>query len=408
MGLSLTSSAFDNLLEEEAARTPLPSPTASTSSSLSSSLTGLLVPSASASSQLSSSAPLASQSSPGISPLREASQDRLFFFDAREPVDTSRIPDKYPLWPSFEEAAQRGRLTGSYDITQVLEELSRPSVQKDRAAELGFVRPFLLLVSMSPYSRVLLAHSLKISIVDRIWFGNPRMEAFELLAAEKRGIIARTARFRDAGFGEWLGSVNWFDALWRVCQKTLTHKKDPADIKEKIADYKTYTETVGRPKVCNSCVDPSDSTVIEELEAQFLLEITNKMYRFRQQAGVGIAHAPKVFESISQIERAHPAVQRMLDNFEVAGFDRRRDEEMILMFVNAYFSQRLMRTDADQGSARLFWLNELRKTPHNVIKRSITYAKLLPLVYALCLQRCILGAVGIPLTQFYPEHRKHL
>jgi hypothetical protein len=322
-----------------------------------------------------------------------------------------RVAAKYPQWPAFDVALRDGRLTGNYDINIIATELARPSPQKHRAWEAGFIRPFLLLVSLHPASRLAVAQSLDIGgLQDKIFYGSPHLEAWEILSAPKVGIMDRTRKFKDKAFADKLGGVCWYDTLFRVSDRVFSHKKDPQDLKEKIADYQEYLATIGRSQIQLSCRDATQAQLVEEFEATFVLSTLQKGLAFRETIGKGVTKLPTVFTSVDAIQRASATSKRIAENFEIAGYDLQRPDNQgcLVGFANFFFGHRWMRDQVDEGSNALFFEKEKQDSLRSILRSQTGYGWLLTATFMLTIQRLILAAVGVPLGAFYPSDQKTL
>ena len=104
-----------------------------------------------------------------------------------------RIMDKKPDTPTFDELLQKKEkiyiANSSREVIRA--NLARNSFNKEKrkATKEGYLRPFLLLVSMEPQMRVLTAATLGIDIIRRDCFGDPHAEVcfFSLFIHNRTG-----------------------------------------------------------------------------------------------------------------------------------------------------------------------------------------------------------------------------
>ena len=97
-------------------------------------------------------------------------------------------------------------------------ELRRDSEYRLNATKAGYLRPFLLLISMEPQMRVLTAASLSIDIIRRPVFGDPHAEAWMIIDHPKKGL-----RFRTRTTTEEIvtSSVTWYNTIRRAMRATM-------------------------------------------------------------------------------------------------------------------------------------------------------------------------------------------
>jgi Protein kinase domain len=318
--------------------------------------------------------------------------------------EQARVQQKYPRWPDYNETFYRGRLTGTFDTSQVLEELAKPSRWKDRAMELGYIRPFLMLVSMHPLVRLTVANSLGVDIISKIWYGDAHHEAWDIINLDKKGMRARTVRIADKALKELLGITCWFDTMWRVTEKTLSHRKTAVDLKAKVADYNEFLSNFGRDALIAACKSGPQIDVVENLETEWFVALLRRLHEFRSHKGRGATSVPQLFAKLDDIRESSGAALHMLENFEMAGI---RAESLILFFANYYFGERYMK-DADEGTFQLWLQKERQATASSVLLGKLEYGVLMPAVFLCLFQRTILGASGVPLLPFYPDSRSTL
>jgi uncharacterized membrane protein YqaE (UPF0057 family) len=138
-------------------------------------------------------------------------------------------------------------------------QLSRKSDYRTLAFEAGLIRPFALLVSMSPDMRNGVGNRLMMQLLKYKHYGDPHAEAARILFHKKKGI-----RRRSGAITENIGisvDPNWYQILRRA-------------IKD-LAGYSTFKSKAGDATIENSQVFNDD--VISAMEME-LLEAVAKRY----------------------------------------------------------------------------------------------------------------------------------
>jgi hypothetical protein len=75
-------------------------------------------------------------------------------------------------------------------IDQIKYVMTRDSAPRQQAAKAGLLRPSVLLVSMTPSVRALLAVQLGLSPPNQTYFGDPHEEAWQIPSQKERGLQA--------------------------------------------------------------------------------------------------------------------------------------------------------------------------------------------------------------------------
>ncbi len=123
-------------------------------------------------------------------------------------------------WPEMQ-----GSCAISFDHSLGVLEMRRSSVYKEKAASLGLLRPFLLLVSMHPGRRIGWALNLDISLC-KDGFGDSHFEAYEILTHSRKGVMARVMKTFRENMNPFKKGLNWYTILYRVLY-LATSTKDP-------------------------------------------------------------------------------------------------------------------------------------------------------------------------------------
>jgi len=92
--------------------------------------------------------------------------------------------------PNWQQILARKRQVLAEDrtVNQLKYEMTRESATRQLAAKAGMLRPFVLLVSMTPSLRALLAVQLGLSPLSQPAFGDPHEEAWQILSHKLRGL----------------------------------------------------------------------------------------------------------------------------------------------------------------------------------------------------------------------------
>ncbi len=142
------------------------------------------------------------------------------------PALVDRTQHKYPEWPDYKAEFETGHVLGCKDLSVLIRTLKLDSVWKERARESGYLRPFLILVSMHPRQRVAFARLLKVTLdffhpvrhlsfvfsssqIDyssHLWFGDAHRESWEIISHPLEGIRPKTKG----------SNPSWWDTLTQV------------------------------------------------------------------------------------------------------------------------------------------------------------------------------------------------
>jgi len=117
-------------------------------------------------------------------------------------------------------ARKRQILAEDRTVDQVKYEMTRDSPTRQQAAKAGVLRPFVLLVSMSPSLRALLAVQLGISPFSQPSFGDPHEEAWQILSHKQFGLQSTcVTRIKGLGFSlnPFASPPDWVSCLNHLC-----------------------------------------------------------------------------------------------------------------------------------------------------------------------------------------------
>ena len=101
----------------------------------------------------------------------------------RDPLKSNNEKSGFHLPKVFKsfQTKKHAMFARSHSRAQTLEDLTRPSPQREQAAAAGVLRPFMILVSMPVVTRAQLAITLGFSLITEPIFGKPHEEAWEIL-----------------------------------------------------------------------------------------------------------------------------------------------------------------------------------------------------------------------------------
>ncbi|MFC1834884.1 hypothetical protein ACFL2Q_09140 [Thermodesulfobacteriota bacterium] len=111
----------------------------------------------------------------------------------------------------FEKHRERG------DVRQLL---SRDSVFKEQAREIGMIRPFLYLVSMDPAVRNEVASRLGWSLLVQDYCGDPHHEAWDMINSDVKGLQARSHETYET-LNPLARNSNWYEILYRMSDEVF-------------------------------------------------------------------------------------------------------------------------------------------------------------------------------------------
>eukprot|EP00297_Palpitomonas_bilix_P009177 CAMPEP_0113874564 /NCGR_PEP_ID=MMETSP0780_2-20120614/4409_1 /TAXON_ID=652834 /ORGANISM="Palpitomonas bilix" /LENGTH=542 /DNA_ID=CAMNT_0000860361 /DNA_START=611 /DNA_END=2239 /DNA_ORIENTATION=- /assembly_acc=CAM_ASM_000599 len=123
------------------------------------------------------------------------------------------------VWDRIYEGV-KGWLDTDWTEADIHRQWTRETEEKGRAAERGFLRPFLLLISMAPRTRNKVACELDIVLALTQHFGDPHLEADVILFSPMKGIQARCTHSYEK-LTPGVGSATWERVLYRIAVSTL-------------------------------------------------------------------------------------------------------------------------------------------------------------------------------------------
>jgi hypothetical protein len=184
------------------------------------------------------------------------------------------------------------------DRERTKSELERDSIYREKAMEVGMIRPFLLLVSMAPAQRNQVACSLGWTVITKRYFGDCHAESWKIINRYGSGIRDRTSRtVEQLTPSNW---TTWYDTVRRVT---------------KFAFKETRSKNIGYREAMGHCCD-SESAMVGDLEEEFLERLIRlqRLHMTRKER--------EEFYHLSHSAQSQQLCQRMqatgIKNYEVA------------------------------------------------------------------------------------------
>jgi hypothetical protein len=145
-------------------------------------------------------------------------------------------------------------------------DLTRPSEHRTEAEQKGLLRPFMLLVSMSPAYRNQVACFLGWSLITEDYFGDPHAESWHILFKQGKGMQTRCHKSYEKA-NPLAEGCNWLDILSRV--SVYAFRKDlERGLSQGVEELK---------QLVNSSSDPLIMAKEEEFLVEFVKYIKSNM-----------------------------------------------------------------------------------------------------------------------------------
>mmetsp|Transcript_30359 Transcript_30359/g.47130 ORF Transcript_30359/g.47130 Transcript_30359/m.47130 type:complete len:708 (-) Transcript_30359:153-2276(-) len=299
--------------------------------------------------------------------------------------DFARLASKYPDWPDYTAEFEKGRLLGA-DPKRTIEQLSKPSTWKARALQCGYIRPFLLLVSMHPRQRLGFAKVISVDIASPVWFGDPHRESWEIINNQLEGLKAKTK-------GPMVTNASWWETLVQVSEACLSHfwSGDKAT-KKSISNRHNFSKA----ELKQALIDPKDPH-IPHFENIFSLSCMDKLQKNKQKKGVESRSV--IYASIEDLNKSGTQeCKNMCQYMQTANIE----EPIILRVINWYVHQGFK--DSSDNAIFLTWVEKERALNlSSVFVGKGRSRVLLPIVFGICLQSLILSMYNIHIRDFWPE-----
>eukprot|EP00012_Vannella_robusta_P012510 CAMPEP_0206206028 /NCGR_PEP_ID=MMETSP0166-20121206/14632_1 /ASSEMBLY_ACC=CAM_ASM_000260 /TAXON_ID=95228 /ORGANISM="Vannella robusta, Strain DIVA3 518/3/11/1/6" /LENGTH=415 /DNA_ID=CAMNT_0053626281 /DNA_START=571 /DNA_END=1818 /DNA_ORIENTATION=- len=151
------------------------------------------------------------------------------------------------------------------DPGRVKAELRRQSKYRDQAKEQGVERPFLLLVSMPPFTRNAIAASLGFALFLEPYFGDPHAESIHILCDSRVGIQARANQSWET-LNPLAQNANWCDILVRVMECVF----------DMDLEHKSY-------EISQKASTTPGSPLIQDLEEKFIVFLSKRSHLKKEE-----------------------------------------------------------------------------------------------------------------------------
>jgi len=298
------------------------------------------------------------------------------------PALLERVKNKYPEWPDYRTEFEIGNILGCADLKLIINTLKISSVWKIRALEAGYLRPFLILVSMHPRQRLGFANLLKIDLSSNLWYGDAHRESWEIISHQLEGIRVKTK-----------GAENtWWDTLTQVSDATLAHFwSSDRDSKKAVANR----PSLNKGEIKQALEDKNDQ-VIAGVEELFSDAVHNKLDKLRKDAN---PDSKSSYEGLADSLENLPITLRVFaTNMKVV------QNKALALKLLTWYGNEGYRRPPDNDKIFLAWVEKERTLNlSNVFLGKSRVRLLFPVVFAICLQRLALEMFAIYLQDFWPE-----
>eukprot|EP00008_Paramoeba_atlantica_P008495 CAMPEP_0201486926 /NCGR_PEP_ID=MMETSP0151_2-20130828/10950_1 /ASSEMBLY_ACC=CAM_ASM_000257 /TAXON_ID=200890 /ORGANISM="Paramoeba atlantica, Strain 621/1 / CCAP 1560/9" /LENGTH=705 /DNA_ID=CAMNT_0047871799 /DNA_START=73 /DNA_END=2187 /DNA_ORIENTATION=+ len=297
-----------------------------------------------------------------------------------------KMEEKYPDWPAFNVEYREGNLLGCRQPDQIRRVLSTPSTWKRRAHEAGYLRAFLLLISMHPRQRLGCAFAVNLDLSLYLWYGDPHREAWELISHNIEGLRRKTG-----GHNALKKNANeigpfWWDTVYQVAAATLSHfwsaEKEAKNALKSVPNLtrEQIREASGK----------HGRNALTDLEELFLELVFKKLFKASVDLG------PDKYQDPSELEKADGADKMLFESLK----KDISNPHLITRFLNFYGGRAFEGTGA--SDAFMNWAaKERQPTLSSVFLNKLPVRTLLPTVFTICLQRLLLAAVGISIANYW-------
>jgi len=301
-------------------------------------------------------------------------------------AEYERVFDKYPLWPAFGPEFTSGNLLGGRkDVVVGL--LQANTKWKRRALEEGFLRPYLLLLSMHPRQRLSYAKLMQLDLCGMVWYGNPHMEAWEIISHSIHGIQARTnaGPFRNP---------TWWDAIMTVTNATLNH------FWSQDRELKPFIQAIPFPpqgvENIREHLD-KEGTTIRQVEEMFTNVSLKKLYLLKQR-NMKQGRNKISYHSVEEMEAEQGPDRDLI----ARALKTVVKKEAVLKCVNWYLDKGY--ADTSDNEIFMGWVEKERKlTLSSVFLNKLSARVMFPVVFSICVQRVFLCMSGIYIENYWPE-----
>ena len=114
-------------------------------------------------------------------------EEKLLNISKLPSAQREKIERIFAEWPSKKEFPD----ILTYPQHKAVDEMTRDSVYKAKAFQKGLIKPFLLLVSMHPETRLRWSVAIKVPLLNMKEYGDSHAEAYKILTMDRKGLQAR-------------------------------------------------------------------------------------------------------------------------------------------------------------------------------------------------------------------------
>ena len=248
-------------------------------------------------------------------------------------------------WNSFPDDDP---FSSEYKCDQAIENLKRESKYRKKAFDRGVIRPFLLLVSMSPKRRAAMCHLTGLDMIGKGWYTNfdAHHEAWYIIASHGKGIQSR-GNSSSRTMIPFKHNSNWYMILHACARKV--RKTQGKYIDDKIARMLQGTKKTYRGSIA-ACKNSHDPTVAS-FEEKVMLMFSDLV-------------EPQDTLAISESASKDPQMQEVVKKLKGLGFHTND-------FLNIIASQHVNQSSNKKANEMYAWGDVVRHEDERIKKRQV-------------------------------------
>jgi hypothetical protein len=248
-------------------------------------------------------------------------------------------------WNSFPD---EDPFSEAYDASQAVENMKKESKYKKKAFDRGCIRPFLLLVSMSPKRRAAMCHLTGMEMIAKSWYTqfDSHHEAWYIIASHGKGIQSR-GNSSSRTMIPFKHSSNWYMILHSCATKVK--KTQGKFIDERISDMTRGTRKNYKQSI-RHCKDSGDPTLPSFEEKVMLM--------FFDLVGT------KDTLEVSKEAQNDPKKQELVEKLRLLGFHTKD-------FLNLIADQQINHSSNKKANEMYAWGDVVRHEDERVKKRQV-------------------------------------
>eukprot|EP00324_Dicrateria_rotunda_P004107 CAMPEP_0206161132 /NCGR_PEP_ID=MMETSP1474-20131121/7393_1 /ASSEMBLY_ACC=CAM_ASM_001110 /TAXON_ID=97495 /ORGANISM="Imantonia sp., Strain RCC918" /LENGTH=908 /DNA_ID=CAMNT_0053562861 /DNA_START=30 /DNA_END=2756 /DNA_ORIENTATION=+ len=248
----------------------------------------------------------------------------------------------------------------NYDTSFAVENMKKDSQFRQKAMRRGLIRPFLLLVSMSPKRRAAMAYLMGITLMNQIWYRefDPHHEAWYMLTCRKRGLQTRATSV--ASHIPFKHKSNWYMILHKCAEKIRKKQK-------KYIDDEVNQQMKGKKKVYrNSIRECKDSgrRLVPDYEESVMLLFFDLVEPNFSPNGKDIKKNTQTEESKKERKEYSEEKQEAMRKLEELGFHNEN-------FLSIVADQVLDHSSYKKANEMYAWGEVIRREDERVKKREV-------------------------------------